>query len=59
MQNIDVAQLECWIAPCFNIFQAIERKHPNLNWPLLCRLLHDHFGRDQLHTLLRQLFRIQ
>jgi hypothetical protein len=45
-------QVACW-------FQSIERQHPNLSWPLLCRLLHDPFGRDQLQFLLRQLFRIQ
>jgi hypothetical protein len=45
-------QVACW-------FQSIERQHPNLSWPLLCRLLHDRIGRDQLQFLLRQLFRIQ
>jgi hypothetical protein len=41
----------CW-------FQSVERKQPSLSWPLLCRLLHERFGRDQYQSLLRQLFRI-
>jgi hypothetical protein len=41
----------CW-------FQSVERKQPRLSWPLLCRLLHERFGRDPYESLLRQLFRI-
>ncbi|CAN6333957.1 unnamed protein product [Urochloa humidicola] len=40
-------------------FQAIERKHTSLSWPLFCRLLHDRFGKEQHENLLRQLFRIK
>ncbi|CAN6291984.1 unnamed protein product [Urochloa humidicola] len=39
-------------------FQAIECKHPKLSWPVLCKLLHERFGKEQHQTLLHQLFRI-
>jgi hypothetical protein len=44
-------QVACW-------FQAVELKNPHMSWPMLCRMLHDRFGRDQLQSLLRHLFRI-
>ncbi|CAO1939527.1 unnamed protein product [Urochloa humidicola] len=40
-------------------FQAIERKHPKLSWPLFTKLLHERFGQEQHQSLLRQMFRIK
>jgi transposase InsO family protein len=42
----------CW-------FQSVQRKYVDISWPLLCKLLHDRFDRDQYQALLRQLFRIR
>jgi hypothetical protein len=41
----------CWL-------RSVEWRVRTAGWDELCALVHDHFGRDQHESLIRQLFHI-